>query len=111
MEECLVSKPIALRREQLLNRMEELLGRLRRIEHDLDQPVSATFSEQAQEREDEEVLEDLGIAGRQEIRMIEAALKRIDEGEYGYCARCGEEIPDARLDIVPHAPLCRTCAG
>ncbi len=104
-------KPIAVRREQLVTRLDELLTRLRRIENDLDQPVSTTFSEQAQEREDEEVLEDLGLAGQQEIRMIEAALRRIDEGEYGFCARCGEEIPEARLDIVPHAPLCRTCAG
>jgi RNA polymerase-binding transcription factor DksA len=104
-------KPITVRRKQLLTRLDELVTRLRRIEEDLDQPVSATFSEQAQEREDEEVLEDLGHAGQQEIRMIEAALKRIDEGEYGFCMRCGEEIPDARLDILPHTPLCRACAS
>jgi RNA polymerase-binding transcription factor DksA len=104
-------KPISLRREQLENRLEELLRRLRRIEHDLDQPVSATFSEQALEREEEEVLEDLGHAGQQEIRMIQAALKRIEAGEYGICARCGNDIPEARLDILPHTPLCRACAG
>jgi RNA polymerase-binding transcription factor DksA len=99
------------RRDQLEARRRELIGRLRRIERDLDQPVSATFSEQAQEREDEEVLEDLGHAGQQEIRMIDAALKRIEAGEYGTCMRCGEPIAEARLDSVPHAPLCRDCAG
>jgi RNA polymerase-binding transcription factor DksA len=104
-------KSVDERRAQLEGRRAELVSRLRRIEDDLDQPVSATFSEQALEREGEEVLEDLGLAGQQEIRMIDAALKRIEAGEYGYCVRCGEAIPEARLDLVPHAPLCRTCAG
>lgn len=39
----------------------------------------------------------------QEIRRIEAALKRIDEGEYGFCAVSGEPIPRARLDLDPAA--------
>ncbi len=36
-----------------------------------------------------------------ELRKIEAALKRIDEGEYGYCISTGEPIPRARLDLDP----------
>jgi RNA polymerase-binding transcription factor DksA len=104
-------KSLEDRRAELEARRLELVHRLRRIEHDLDQPVSATFSEQAQEREDEEVLEDLGHAGKQEIRMIDAAFGRIESGEYGICIRCGEAIAEARLDLVPHAPLCRNCAG
>ena len=47
-------------------------------------------AEQAVEREDEEVLEDLGAAGVQEVRMIEAALKRIAKGTYGICVSCGD---------------------
>ena len=47
---------------------------------------------------------------QQEIRMIEAALKRLDEGEYGFCTKCGAVISAERLDVLPHTPFCRTCA-
>ena len=43
-------------------------------------------------------------------RRVDAALARIDAGEYGWCARCGEEIAPARLDYDPSAPLCTACA-
>ncbi|MCP5367451.1 MAG: TraR/DksA family transcriptional regulator [Hyphomicrobiales bacterium] len=45
-----------------------------------------------------------------EIRMIEAALQRIEDGEYGYCVSCGEEIPLKRLELDPTTPVCVDCA-
>lgn len=45
------------------------------------------------------------------IKMIDAALIRIEEGDYGYCAECGEEIPAKRLDVDPAVPRCVKCAG
>lgn len=48
---------------------------------------------------------------RQKERMrIEAALRRIDEGEYGYCTECGEEIATKRLEADPAAVCCINCA-
>ncbi|MEM8575385.1 MAG: TraR/DksA C4-type zinc finger protein [Pseudomonadota bacterium] len=47
---------------------------------------------------------------RDEARRIEAAIKRIDEGEYGYCIACGEEIAAKRLDADPTAAMCIRCA-
>lgn len=44
------------------------------------------------------------------IRRIEAALKRLDEGEYGWCVECGEEIAAKRLESDPAAPRCAGCA-
>ena len=41
-----------------------------------------------------------------ERRRIVAALKRWEEGEYGYCAECGEAIAEKRLEFDPAAPLC-----
>lgn len=46
-----------------------------------------------------------------ELARIEAALKRIDEGEYGICQECGEEIGDKRLEIDPAVGLCIACAS
>lgn len=45
-----------------------------------------------------------------EIRRIDAALKRIDAGEYGWCVECGEKIAPKRLDSDPAAPRCAECA-
>ena len=42
---------------------------------------------------------------------IAAALRRIDEGEYGYCLSCGDLIPEQRLAIDPAAPQCVGCAS
>jgi len=53
----------------------------------------------------------MGNSGQEEIRAIKAALQRIEEGEYGACVRCGDEISAERLDLVPFAPLCRKCAA
>jgi RNA polymerase-binding transcription factor len=46
-----------------------------------------------------------------ELRRITAALARIDEGEFGYCLECGEEIAARRLELDPTAPLCIGCAS
>jgi RNA polymerase-binding transcription factor DksA len=102
---------IEARKAQLETRLRELNARLHRIETELDQPVSDNFAEQATERESEEVLEDLGSAGLQEIRMIEAALDRIAKGTYGVCVACGDAISEERLNAVPHTPMCRSCAS
>jgi DnaK suppressor protein len=45
-----------------------------------------------------------------ELQRIEAALRRIDEGEYGYCVSCGEEIAPKRLELDPTTPTCINCA-
>ena len=42
---------------------------------------------------------------------IKAALERIEEGEWGYCLTCGEEIAAARLRHDPSVPCCVGCAS
>lgn len=44
-----------------------------------------------------------------EKRRLQAALVRIAEGDYGVCARCGEDIDPARLRFDPATPLCAPC--
>ena len=46
----------------------------------------------------------------QELQRIEAALERIDEGEFGYCAVCGDDIELRRLEHDPTVPTCIACA-
>ncbi|HEX2294596.1 MAG TPA: TraR/DksA C4-type zinc finger protein [Actinomycetota bacterium] len=42
-------------------------------------------------------------------RDVVAALDRIDAGTFGRCERCGNEIPDERLEAIPTATLCVAC--
>lgn len=46
-----------------------------------------------------------------EVRRIEAAIGRIDDGEYGYCIACGEEMSAKRLAVDPTIPTCIRCAA
>jgi DnaK suppressor protein len=43
------------------------------------------------------------------ITQVERALERLDEGSYGWCERCGNQIPVERLAAFPSATLCITC--
>jgi RNA polymerase-binding transcription factor DksA len=43
------------------------------------------------------------------IEEIDAALAKIEEGTYGTCESCGNPVPKARLEAIPHARLCVTC--
>lgn len=45
------------------------------------------------------------------VKQIDAALARITADEYGFCVKCGEDIPPERLEFDPAAPMCRDCAG
>jgi DnaK suppressor protein len=46
----------------------------------------------------------------EESKRIEAALQRLDAGEYGYCGQCGDAIAAARLDLDPATATCIRCA-
>ncbi|WP_391570395.1 TraR/DksA family transcriptional regulator [Pseudobythopirellula maris] len=43
------------------------------------------------------------------LQQTEGALARIEAGEYGDCAHCGEPISHERLDAVPYVSLCIGC--
>ncbi|MFP1630111.1 TraR/DksA family transcriptional regulator [Zhengella sp. ZM62] len=101
---------VAYFKNKLLARQAELRERLAEIEHDLDEPASADTEERATEREGDEVLESLGNQGMEELRRIDAALKRVEDGSYGDCVKCGEEISVDRLELLPATPFCRNCA-
>ena len=103
----IIAKSVAERKAQLLARAATLEARIGGIEAELVSHDARDWEEMATEREGDEVLEDLGAAARGELRAIEAALARIEAGEYGYCVTCGEQISEERLDLLPATPFCR----
>ena len=55
---------------------------------------------------DREIDYSLGDNAEQVLAAIDAALKRIDDGTYGTCTKCGREIAPERLEARPWASLC-----
>lgn len=83
---------------------------LDQIEETLDTPPPKDFEDRATEREGDEVLESLGAVELAELKQINAALERVNAGTFGVCVKCGEDISEERLKVIPHAARCRNCA-
>jgi len=74
---------------------------------DLDEPIGRVSRIDAIQQQA------MAAAGRRGIQLrlsrIEAALRRIQDGEYGNCQDCGEPIDPARLEASPEAVFCVAC--
>lgn len=46
---------------------------------------------------------------KRKLKQVEAALKRLDEGTYGVCSKCGSLIDADRMKVMPQATLCVKC--
>ncbi len=98
-------------KQKLMLMKQQTTERISAIDKDIrHEGMSADWSEQATERENDEVLESLGITAEQELIMINSALKRIDSGDYFRCSLCGEDIPAERLELLPFSSHCVSCA-
>lgn len=97
-------------KDKLAAELSALTQRLEQIEKDASKAHSADSEEQAQERENDEVLSEIGHETLHSIQQIKSALKRIDEGEYGTCESCGDAIAPERLMILPETTFCVKCA-
>lgn len=96
---------------QLKSRQAELLVRLEKVKSDVTSGHSADWSEQAQERQNDEVIEAIGNESREELNKVGLALERIAKGDYAVCNHCGGDIAIARLKAVPYTSLCIECAS
>lgn len=97
---------------QKLNlRKQELEERLNRAEDSLRKTHAKDWSEQAQERENEEVVEQLEESARIELTQIHDALARLDNDQYGICESCDGSIRIERLEVLPYTNRCFNCAS
>src|SRR5262249_1832684 len=92
-------------------RLSELRMHLAKVDRELHKPLAADSEDQAIELENQEALEVIKRTETTEIHQIEACLKRISEGTYGTCAKCGEPINSRRLRALPTAPTCFSCVA
>ncbi len=100
-------------REILLKLKEEAFEEIgKAVKSSADKPLnepSVDIYDQASNERDRELALLLGDRERDKIRSIDEALMRLDEGEYGICEDCEEEIPLGRLKAMPFARHCVKC--
>ncbi|WP_423186976.1 TraR/DksA family transcriptional regulator [Alishewanella sp. d11] len=103
--------PLQELKRRLISRKLELEHQVTAIARDFAQGRSANLTEQAQQRENDDVLTALDEKDRLELRQIDRALSRIEHGTYDKCANCGAVISAERLNIVPFTESCIRCAN
>lgn len=100
---------------ELQRRRRVILETTRRADAEIDALRAAErdpeFEEGAQSEHEQFTLARLSEAQRREVVQIDAALARIEAGEYGTCRDCDQEIDPRRLAALPHAVLCTECAA
>jgi RNA polymerase-binding protein DksA len=100
-------------RERLLARRRAIMERVARTDNalgELDHSVPSEVEEEAQELNQARLVARLGQHGRAEIEAIDSAIARMEHGDYGSCEECEEPIDVERLEVLPTARLCTTCA-
>ena len=58
----------------------------------------------------QEVAKNAELRRETELRKVEAAIKRLKKGEYGWCTICGDQVEEGRLLLDPAIPTCLICA-
>jgi DnaK suppressor protein len=107
-------KDLQTLKEELQRRRRTILETTRRATAELDALRSAErdpeFEEGAQSEHEQYTLSALTENQRREIAHIDAAIARVEAGEYGFCRDCDQEIDPRRLAALPYAVLCTECA-
>ena len=99
-------------KKKLEARREELLKTIARTSEEgrlADDDPTVDLADKAANSYTKEFLFGISNSDRNILNMIDAALKRIRENDYGTCANCQEELQQKRLEAVPWARHCVTC--
>jgi DnaK suppressor protein len=109
-------------KESRINHLKTILeSRRSELVHELQDKIRAARSDGITDRDvlDDAESSELDIQGdigfalielkTETLNQIDAALRRLEEGNYGDCFECGDEIAEARLRALPFAVRCRDC--
>jgi DnaK suppressor protein len=98
-------------KDMLETRRREIHDKLRSLRETL--PDEITNVKDAEEQSVNDFVQEVELAlmemKSETLQKIDEALVRLEEGTYGTCAECGQEVPEARLRALPFALLCIAC--
>ena len=69
----------------------------------------ADITDDAIQSFDRQLVMELGEKELKKLRLVEEAIVKINDGQYGVCSKCEELIPEKRLTVVPFASHCVDC--
>jgi DnaK suppressor protein len=101
-----VEEKLSAERDDLLRQIAEIEAR-----YSGDEKVEAREDEGEPETITTDRERDLSLLenARDLLDQVELALRKVVDGTYGVCARCGKKIEAARVKALPHASLCISC--
>jgi DnaK suppressor protein len=106
--------------DELFAQRSDLLAQARQLRADLAGIMAASEGANADDEHDPEgatiAFERSQVSAlvrqvQRHLAEVEAAIQRLEDGTYGTCARCGQPIADARLEVRPAASTCIRCAS
>ena len=102
-----LKKMLEERRRELLS---EVQGRMRDVRSEGNKDRDVLDQGESSEVDIQEDIEFALIQMKSEtLAKIDAALRRLEEGTYGDCFKCGDQISEARLRALPFAVRCKDC--
>ncbi len=107
-----MSKEFEKVKQQLIDEREALLKEVQasyEICRELGQDGVPDIGDMSSVTYSRDVLFNLSATQKQRISDIDAALERIDKGEYGICMECEEEISPRRMEVRPFSRYCIEC--
>ena len=96
-------------KQNLLKLKDEYESRIDKIEDHIQNPqddLNEHWEDQAISYRQNDMRKNLMAEARQSLIYVENALSRIENGTYGECEVCGEQIEEQRLEALPYATLC-----
>ncbi len=104
-----IKERLMQRKRELLKDIAEILEKEAKEEYqDIIDAIREEGDIAAAELQESTILAIAEIKAR-EVEQIDAAIERIEQGEYGICIECGDWITPARLEVMPYALRCREC--
>src|SRR5215813_1885450 len=111
-ERLMEKKKLRQYETQLNEQRNLLLGLVERTEdygREADDDVSQDPADKASNSYTKELLFSQSTNERNTLKLIEDALARLEEGSFGECQNCGNDIQPKRLDAIPWAAYCIRC--
>jgi len=97
---------------KLLKKKEEIVEKLSEAyteSKEVETGIAQDLVDKAESSYTKEFILSLSNAEREQLFLIDEALKRIEKCEYGVCQMCGHKISKKRLDVVPWTSYCINC--
>lgn len=98
-------KKLLQKKQEIIEKISEALNVSKEVETGFAQDVV----DKAESSYTKEFLLSLSDSEREQLSLIDGALKRIERSDYGICQMCREKISKKRIDVIPWTPYCIEC--